>query len=440
LLTLSGPQKPLECVAFSPDGTQLITGGQDNTLKLWDAKTGRELHTLKGHSGAVHNVSYRPDGGQLASASEDGTVKIWDAYTGANIRTLKTNGIRMNSVAYHPDGRRLASGGNINVVIWDADAGRELLTLEGHGNNVLSLAFNRDGTRVVSGSGDRSIALWDTETGARLRTFKGHTNAVLSLAFSPDDNRLASASRDSTMQIWDVSTGQALRRLRGTGESLGSGTFSKDGAFLAACDTKGAVLLWDARPLTPDGKAEIEAVGLLENLFAKPLAKRDVRASLQNLTMLDEAARHQAAKLIDLYQEEIVPQKYYTTAWSIVRHPYSQVYDVQTAICQMRTACELAPQEAKFRLGLGVAHYRLGNFHPEKYAEALSLLADCDQREPITLSVLAMTQHKLGRHDEAHTTLARARKIVKESAFGSADDKVLFDQAASLIDGAGTTK
>jgi tetratricopeptide (TPR) repeat protein len=326
------------------------------------------------------------------------------------------------------------------VVIWDADTGRELLTLEGHGNNVLGLAFSRDGTRVASGSGDRSIILWDAETGARLRTFKGHTNAITSLTFSPDGNRLASASRDSTMQIWDVATGQALRRLKGTGESLGSGTFSQDGWFLAACDSKGEVLLWDARPLAPDTKAEIEAVGLLENLLAKPLAKKDVLTALQNLPMVDEAVRLQATKLIDLYHDETDPKKYYAAAWSVVRHPYSQVYDIETAVRQMRTACELAPKEKMFRVGLVAAQYRLGKFHPEKYTQAMSLLADCDRRDPITLSFLAMTLHQLGRRDEARTMLANARKIVKESLSGSADDKALVDQAAALINGSADTK
>ena len=69
-------------VAFSPDGRRLATGGEENTVKIWDVQTGQELHTLRGHSGDVYTVAFSPDGRWVASAGEDSTVKVWDSHTG----------------------------------------------------------------------------------------------------------------------------------------------------------------------------------------------------------------------------------------------------------------------------------------------------------------------------------------------------------------------
>ena len=76
-------------VAFSPDGKRLASASRDGTVKVWDAATGQETLTLKGHTGRVRSVAFSPDGKRLASASDDRTVKVWDAATGQEILTLK---------------------------------------------------------------------------------------------------------------------------------------------------------------------------------------------------------------------------------------------------------------------------------------------------------------------------------------------------------------
>ena len=109
-------------MAFSPDGQRIVSGSSDNTLKIWDANTGKELQTLKGHTDTIE------------------------------------------SAAFSPDGQRIVSGSYKTLKIWDANSGEELQTLTGHTDNVYSVAFSPDGQRIVSGSADKALKIWDAMT------------------------------------------------------------------------------------------------------------------------------------------------------------------------------------------------------------------------------------------------------------------------------------
>jgi hypothetical protein len=184
---------------------RVLTGSRDNTARLWDAATGRELRRFEGHTNDVNSVSFSPDGRRVLTGSWDNTARLWDAATGRELRRFEGHTGSVNSVSFSPDGRRVLTGSgdlfsNDNTArLWDAATGQELRRFEGHTGWVWSVSFSPDGRRVLTGSGDlfsndNTARLWDAATGQELRRFEGHTWPVSSVSFSPDGTRAPTGS------------------------------------------------------------------------------------------------------------------------------------------------------------------------------------------------------------------------------------------------------
>jgi WD40 repeat protein len=459
-------------VAFSSDSTQLAAACGDGTVKVWDASSGQELRTIAAHTHSVNAVRFNTEGTQMATAglSESQVagqlsqeVKLWDSGTGKELHAISFKFVLgMEFLAFSPDWKRLALPSDSPGVLylWDVGTGQKLREfrdekrMKANSPRSKTIAFGPDGVHVALGYGDAIVELWDVNAGRLVRTLMGHAGIVDAVTFSPDGKRLVSGHRNGPVKLWDVATGQEVRTLKGHTRSVKSLAFNKDGTRLLSAAWDGTVRIWDARPLTPDITSEAEAVGLLDSLFARPLPKSAVRAAIQNRLHLGAAVRRLALELIEVYKEETDAEKYHAAAWPVLRHPYSNVFMLQTALAQMQAAIDKhRPDDVRFRdgtlgnspaiyldryqRGVAIAHYRLGKFQKEHYQEALTALAKCEQKHPhpATLAILAMTHHQLGQKAQAAATLVRLQEFIKASPTLANDQevRVFLAEAENLL-------
>jgi WD40 repeat protein len=237
----------VQSLAYSPDGQTLASGILDNTIKLWNPKTGKLLQTITGHSYYVNSLAYSPDGQTLASGSADNTIKLWNPRSGKLLRTLSGHSGYVYSIAYSPDGQILASGSGDNTIkLWNPRSGKLLRTISLTRKAVIySIAYSPDGQSIANGRDNSIIKLWNTRTGKLLRNLTGHFGYVMSLAYSPDGQTLASGSgtTDNTIKLWNPQTGQLLQTLTGHSGWVWSIAYSPDGQTLAGAG-EGIIKLW----------------------------------------------------------------------------------------------------------------------------------------------------------------------------------------------------
>ena len=223
------------------------------------ASAARE-RVLTGHTLGVIGLAFSPDGLQIASVGEDGDVRFWDPLTGACTLVVAGSRGSMRALAFSPDGRRLATASSRGIVMWDPSSGKLIASLGEH-SRYTTIAFSTDGRHVAGGGGDGSIVIYDSVTGEFRHVLRGHWWSITALAFSPDGLLLASIGQDFTIRLWKTSTGTlaAMRRLAekptidlnssivqdGTSVHLGGLAFSPDGRQLASVNGRGEVQLWD---------------------------------------------------------------------------------------------------------------------------------------------------------------------------------------------------
>jgi WD40 repeat protein len=260
-----GPDGVIHTVAFSPDGTRVVTGSwHAPSLRLWDASTGKNLWACQGEMGGVVKVIFTPDGKGFFSSNIDGTLRQWDARTGMEMRKFtipKTYG-PVVEMALSTDGKRLTSVNTTpnkaqTVIVWDVQTGKRLIQREGdHPYLGNIMAFSPDAEIAAEPKGNL-LGLWKIATGKLLLTLdhgKGE-NLEESAAFSPDGRAVAALTSTyvrtprgydptvSTIHLWELATGKTSLRLAG-GDRLQAVAYSPDCRMVAAVG-KGVMQLWD---------------------------------------------------------------------------------------------------------------------------------------------------------------------------------------------------
>src|SRR3990172_6290775 len=205
---LAGHPNTVNTVAFSPDGSKIVSGclGQQSNLIVWDISNPGAItqQVLAGHPNAVRTVAFSPDGSKIISGQQNNLI-LWDISNPGVIthQVLAGHPNNVNTVAFSPDGSKIVSGcwgQRNNLILWDISNPGAITqqVLAGHPNAVRTVAFSPDGSKIVSGClGQRSnLIVWDISNPGAIthQVLAGHPNAVFSVAFSPDGKMIVSGS------------------------------------------------------------------------------------------------------------------------------------------------------------------------------------------------------------------------------------------------------
>jgi len=257
----------LSTVAFSPDGNMLAAGtaklptgkrfpstryappadGIASHITVFDLRRRQVLHTFNAHEDGVYSLQFSPDGTTLVSGGKDGSVRFWYGGTGELLNFVSNSMGPIFGVNFSPRDRGLATtswhptSANADLQILDSKTGKPMHRFDEPGQ-VVCLAYSPDGATLATAGTDQLISLWDVASGRLRAKFTGHTGVVWSLAWSPDGQRLATAGWDGSVRVWDATRRQDAEAIP-TAANF-SLAFSPDGEVLAGGGA--GVQLWDA--------------------------------------------------------------------------------------------------------------------------------------------------------------------------------------------------
>jgi WD40 repeat protein len=267
-------------VAFTKDGSAVLSGSHDHTVKRTSLATGQTEWQAPGYFEQVNSVALSKDAAFLATGSSDGrfahrvlkadakclgpgAVRLWDARTGRLLRRLGDPTEQVMAVALSPDGRHVAAGGGSTggsgvVRVWDTASGRAVWSTDDHKAEVLAIAYPPDGSSVATAAADGLVKIRDPKTGTVRRTLEGHEGGATSVAFSADGALLACGEGHGATRLWEAKTGRLLRICEAAGSQAATAAshrlftslaLSPDGRtlFTSAGGFDGPVRYWDTQ-------------------------------------------------------------------------------------------------------------------------------------------------------------------------------------------------
>jgi WD40 repeat protein len=250
------PRKPINSLAYSPDG-RLIAAAGYGSVEILSASAKTPVQTLSGLSGNVNAIGFSGEGSTLFAAAGEpglfGELTLWNTADWTRRQTLRGHRDALLTAALSPDGKLAATGSyDQSIRLWDLSAGKESRILNGHNGPVFDLAFDPSGRLLASASGDRTVKLWDVARGERLDTFSQPLKEQYSVGFMPDGRHVIAGGVDSRIRVWKLSdsakggTNELVESLFAHDGPILRLAVSRDGRWIVSSSEDRTIKVWDA--------------------------------------------------------------------------------------------------------------------------------------------------------------------------------------------------
>jgi WD40 repeat protein len=243
----------VRCLSFTPDGTQLVSGSFDKTIKLWQVESGKLVHTFTDSLKGVFALAVSPDGKLLASGSWDETIALWNLESGTCIQNLTQHQSSVRSLAISPDGNTLVSGSfDRTIVLWHLPEGTVQTTIVDL-EPIAAISLSANGKFFVSTGDDGTIKLWSLATGAAIVASTANQYCIGSLAIDPDGQTIAAGTVNGYVVLWQMSDLDDLglpsqidrvQTIKAHAGQINACVFSPDGQYLITGSVDGKAKVW----------------------------------------------------------------------------------------------------------------------------------------------------------------------------------------------------
>ncbi|SCW00335.1 LAFE_0C01926g1_1 [Lachancea fermentati] len=213
ILKQQGHFDSANALAYSPDGSRVVTASEDGRIKLWDVISGFCLVTFKEHTSAVTAVQFAKRGQLLFSSSLDGTVRVWDLIRYRNFRTFTAaERIPFNCLAADPTGEVVCAGSvdSFDIHVWSVQTGQLVETLSGHEGPVSCLSFSSENSVLASASWDKTIRIWSIFSRSQQVEPLELYSDVLSISMRPDGKEVAASTLDGQILLFNIEDGKQV--------------------------------------------------------------------------------------------------------------------------------------------------------------------------------------------------------------------------------------